>query len=1103
MARDTEKKRKLEQQQADNATAKRVKSSAKTDVKANGTSNGSPQVVVPRQNGLPTPSQHEDPPKSGRKEKIGVANGSNVGQPTIKTETQATPTSKRAKKRRSSQNGTAAVASPSTAPHTTEDEHVDVSMGDIEAASVKLQKSKKQKEQTKDVVVQDVEAGAEQRSENGTVLSIKDKRQRAIEKKARRNADREIKAGFREDEELTAPNKHGWWLSQPSAGRYLAHDPIFVVDENGDECLIAATIREVQLLHLDSSLISRTHAVPDGRSIFAYTLSAEYPDHVEIAYDNGTKVQWNWTTGSIIKGSFPGNETTIAATTAARGDGRLEVYCIAQTQGTYTVVGERKSLYSTYRRLTSIHVLEGGAYIICLGTTAMLLGKRKENSQTSEYIWIEMPTTVPFQCLDARLVTPATGRANSPAKDQKKPTPDLALAVGNADGQIHFYSSLLSLFAKPSQAVLPTPRILHWHREAVSTVKFSRDGNYLISGGRESVLVIWQLETGHKQFLPHLTAEIERVVVSPSGTQYALQMGDNSIMVLSTTELKPVANFAGLQLPVLTEQLEREDMALPAATVVLHPGDPKQLLLTVPATQPKHTRDVTTRPFLQSFDIQNSRHINRQALSRNNVTDFNRGPENTPIIPPDVNLLAVSADGEWLATVDEWFPPATDLEHAVARTACLDAIDLENIQEEQLKRREVYLKFWKWDEGQSMWTLSTRADAPHARSSDADLGSGAGRVLQLKSDPASNGFATIGEDGEIMIWKPKTKFRHGVPLKEPNGNDLVEWTCRRTIKLPIAADSEGRADSPMEGDHDKSLAAIDASLAFSPDGSMLACSTATLSETVQPLVHFVNPDTGLVTSTNAGIIPADEDVLDFGFLDRYLIVLSLGHIRVWNLVDDNVHYTITLPGTLGEQESAKLAVNGNDQTFAVASTNITSMELDESVPQIAVYTPKNPDALFEADLESTPVAVLTGKDTRGYTVIFEDGTIRSLTSTQQATRNRRSSSAAPEALEAVEEVMPTEDAESASSSALALLSTNAAEQDQEMSDSLAPLLLTEAGEDDRPVVRPEQLSSIFDVGGGKGGVVAMPPVRDMFRDVVGLFARKPRGRVMEDVEMAM
>lgn len=915
------------------------------------------------------------------------------------------------------------------------------------------------------------------KAEGSTVDAARktDKKQRALEKKARRKAGREVKAGLREDGALTAPNEHGWWLSPPSAGRYLPHDAIFVRDENGDECLIAATVREVQLLHLDSSLIVRTHIVPDGRSVLCFSLSATYPDHVDISYDNGAKVQWNWTSGSAIKGTFPGQETIIAMTTANMADGRPDTFYIAQTQGTYTIVGGQKALYSTYRRLRSIQVLEGAQYIIGLGTTALVIGRRKGNGQ--DYVWTEMPTTIPLQCIDARLVKPIASKGK-----QTNQNPNLVLAIGNSDGQIHLFSDLASLFESPEKAQLPSPRILHWHREAVSTVKFSRDGNYLISGGKESVLVIWQLETGHKQFLPHLTSEIERLVVSPAGNQYALQLGDNSIMVLSTTELKPVANFAGLQLPTQNEQSRHQEFIVPATTAVLHPQHPDRLLLTVPSTQPKHAKDITTRPFLQTFDIRNARHIHRQALSRNNVTDFNRGPENTPIIPPDVNLLAISSDGNWLATVDEWFPPATDLEHAVAKTTNMEPHDLAKVQEQQLRRREVYLKFWHWDHAQEIWTLSTRADAPHSRHANADLGSGAGRVLELKSDPASNGFATVGEDGQVKLWKPKTKTRHGVALKEQNGDDVVEWACRKTVALPLSLDVDERADSPMDGADgpEKPLAAIEACLAFSQDGSILACSTITNDETTQPIVHFISPEAGTVTETKSGIIPADQDVQDLGFLDRYLIVLTLSSVRVWNLVDDSHHYTIALQGAAEDQEQSRLAISQTEQTFAVAST-ISIPESDIPVPQLEIYSPERPVTLFEAELESMPATILSVPDKRGYTIVFEDGTIRSLSSVAPTTKERRLS------LPAIEEIdNPTmEAADISPSSALALIKNEEQEEDVEIADGMAPLSLGGV-EDDRRVVRPEELASIFDVGQS----FALPSVKDMFRDVVELYARK-------------
>jgi NET1-associated nuclear protein 1 (U3 small nucleolar RNA-associated protein 17) len=63
------------------------------------------------------------------------------------------------------------------------------------------------------------------------------------------------------------------------------------------------------------------------------------------------------------------------------------------------------------------------------------------------------------------------------------------------------------------------------------------------------------------------------------------------------------------------------------------------------------------------------------------------------------------------------------------------------------------------------------------------------------------------------------------------------------------------------------------------------------------------------------------------------------------------------------------------------------------------------------------------------------------------------------------------------------------EEDAELTGALGSLAFEE-GEDDRPVVRPEQLASIFDVGQS----FAMPPVADMFSAVVGLYGRKPRAR---------
>ncbi|KAF2167739.1 hypothetical protein M409DRAFT_65849 [Zasmidium cellare ATCC 36951] len=1034
MAKDAERKRKLEQDQ-EIATPKRLKQSKgdpakKAGSKINGESTGSPMVVISRTESKESSKQTPRPGSAAGNKSSGSAKRSNstsAAKPAIDNSTSST--SKKHSQDVKQEEGVKSEVEES-------------------ANTPSSAKSSKKKKKRKSAQQSDLNASE----------------QRKRDKKARRSAQRMVDVGLAENEQLTAPNQHGWWLSAPGAGHYLDHDPIFVEDDFRDKYLIAATNREIQLLSLDSSLVVRKHVVPDGRSIVCYSLSPGSDDCVDVAYDNGTKVQWNWMTSELVKGTFPGQETTVAMTVTEMDDGREELFYIARSRGDYTVIGERKSLYTTERRLKSIQVLQNGWYIICVSATALTIGARKAFDKC-DYIWVDIPVEKPIRCADARLL-------DTDKKQGRRP--DLAVAVGDTEGQVHLYSNVSSVFATPSQAKLPPPRYLHWHREPVSAIKFSKDGNYILSGGKETVLVIWQLETGRQQFLPHLTAEIERIVVSADGTRYALQMGDNSIMVLSSSELKPVANVAGLQLPISTEKMEAEGIYLPGTTAVLHPKDPHQLLLSVPATQPKTALDVAARPFLQSFDIRNARHISRQALGRNNVTDLSVGPEKTPVIPPDVNLLAVSADGKWLTTVDEWFPPASDLEHIVAKTTGLDAHDVQELRERQQHKREIHVKFWRWNEASNTWTLSTRADSPHMRFKDADPGKGGGTILKLVSDPASNCFATIGADSNVKIWVPKLRTKFGQPLKEQDGTDSVNWVCQRTIPIPASANAFDRADSPMDGSGEKTADVTDAALVFSPDGSMLACANGSADENALPLVHFVSPTTGALIATKTGLVAAEQAIVDFGFSDHYFVSLSTGAVRVWNLIDDSHQYTIALSGRDEDQEDAMLAINHFDETFAVISHK-PSPNTDALTPKVEVYSPKQTVCLFETDFVAEPAKILAGNGVKGYTILFEDGTIRTLYSATPTARPKQDVQPPPE-----------------QSSALAVAQQQ--DEDVEMADSdtfglsLGEYTSTAAIEDDRPVVRPEHLAEIFDTGNSLG----LPPVRDMFQAVVGLYARKPR-----------
>lgn len=850
-----------------------------------------------------------------------------------------------------------------------------------------------------------------------------------------------------------------WSLSAQTAGRFIDHDPIFVRHpDTNEEFLITATGGEVQLLSVETSLPIRSCTATNGQTVQCFSLIAINGDNISIAYSDGSMARWDWASDAPPR-SMPhakGLPQALAWMTGPEED-EDEMFHLSDMGAHTAILRGDQSLYYGPQKLRSLQVLGDREYVVAHSPKALVLGTKKDKkSADSGFAWVEIPMSTNVTCVHARLAS----SANADKRDTKRRS-TLSLAVGNTQGQIHLYEDIASVFAQKGQATLPSPRILHWHRDAVSAAKFSQDGNYLISGGKETVLVLWQLETGRKQFLPHLTSEIERIVVSPEGDKYAVQMGDNSIMVLSTSELKPVANFAGLQLASATHDVSRKapadeaDAVKKSVAAVLHPSNANHLLLAVPATQPKsHDEAAEARSFLQTFDLRRSRHITRQALTRNNVTDFNLGPENTPIAPPDVTHLAVSCDGQWLASVDEWEPPTSDLEHLVRDGGM-------QLNEERRKRREAHLKIWRWDEGQGLWTLSTRVDAPHARAVKG--AQGAGDVFSLTADPASTGFATIGEDSCVRIWKPRARVRHGVVVKGEDDVEVVEWICRRTVELPTYTE---RADSPME--YTETQGRRRACLAYSADGSLIAVSQTFDGTDEQPLVHFIDTASGEIKISKFGVAAAGLEHV--GFLDRYFIAVSRGVAHVWDLVTDKLHQRHDIP-KIG---TPALAINHTDGTFAIIART-----------KISIYKPSEMQPIYLADCGSTIAAVLAGKGSRGYTLLFEDATVRTLATIGAAHRR---------ALPPPEEQVATA-ATDASSPAQSVIDEAAAE-DVEMTEVLAlpateeqelgPSLLDDA-EDDRPVVRPEQLANIFDVGPS----FAMPPVKDMFEAVVALYGRKP------------
>jgi NET1-associated nuclear protein 1 (U3 small nucleolar RNA-associated protein 17) len=603
-------------------------------------------------------------------------------------------------------------------------------------------------------------------------------------------------------------------------------------------------------------------------------------------------------------------------------------------------------------------------------------------------------------------------------------------------------------------------------------------GNYIISGGTETVLVLWQLDTGKQQFLPHMSATIQNVVVSPTGTSYGIQLADNSAMILSTAELEPTANIAGIQASVLESeeplesQVEKvEDLSwqpplVQSTPAVINPADPSRLLLGVGRTQEVSATKplVISNPFLQTFDLGSGHNLSRQALTRTNITNVNAAPSAHRISEPRVTHVKISHDGKWLATVDEWTPPAREMDFLGHQGKDLSL--------EQQHRREVFLKFWQWSKETEMWELVSRIDSPHSLSRDAG---DAGRIFSLAADPGSSRFSTIGEDGMVRTWATKTRKRDGVVVRSKDGSAFRNWHCQHAICLSKAELPDGTGDSenyPTSG-----------SVAFSEDGSILAAAC----NGDEGLLHLLDLDSGVIRVSHTGLF--EGTIVNMEFLGQDLIVLS-NKLFVFDIVSEEFRFAIKLassPVSLSskqKQEMMHLAVDHRSRTFAVSlptfSPDLGQPSLLAARCELTVFHQDSREPQLKEDFPTIITALLPAVSSEGYIVLD--------TSAEIYTVMKKGSQAVTSLAQSTSALELDTTPEEPAGGLLRLVE----EDVEEVEDYLPPTPeATQDGEDgdedENPVVTKQQLSEIFDIGPS----FALPPMEEIFYQVAGLFSGKP------------
>lgn len=286
------------------------------------------------------------------------------------------------------------------------------------------------------------------------------------------------------------------------------------------------------------------------------------------------------------------------------------------------------------------------------------------------------------------------------------------LAIGDKSGRITHIANYKSIDEK--DYIRSTH---HWHHLPVRCLTFMADGAYLLSGGEESVVVIWQLDTGHKQFLPRLGGSIASITISPNNRFYCLGLDDNSIRLVNSITQSIEQVIQGLQ------YAQADNATNPLSTgLIIEPRNHHVVLNGVQGS-------------IQYYDANADSHVmDLEVVPMNRVSRTGE----KEIVHAHVAHVAFLKSGEWMATVD--------------------------MRDDNVTTPELFLKFWSWNPDTQAYKLHTRVDYPHSKP-----------ITSLIFNPVSAQgpmAITTSEDKTFKVWNLSTD------LGRNHQSNESAWICR-------------------------------------------------------------------------------------------------------------------------------------------------------------------------------------------------------------------------------------------------------------------------------------------------------------------------------------
>ncbi|CAI4038888.1 hypothetical protein SMKI_06G2380 [Saccharomyces mikatae IFO 1815] len=324
------------------------------------------------------------------------------------------------------------------------------------------------------------------------------------------------------------------------------------------------------------------------------------------------------------------------------------------------------------------------------------------------------------------------------------------MAIDNVGQQlaIGFASGVISIVNLADLQV----RLLKWHIDSVLSLAFSQDGTYLLSGGWEKVMSLWQLATNSQQFLPRLNGIIiDCQVLGPQGNYYSLilQMTENNsnsdyqFLLLSASDLTSKLSING-PLPVFSSTIKHIQQPISAINTKnsssigsLNHSKKKQSRKVIKSKRQDFTTNVEINPInknlyfshisaIQIFDFYKNEQVNYQYLTSGVNNSMGKVRFELNLQDPIITDLKFTKDGQWMITYEIEYPP-NDL---------LSSKDLTHV-----------LKFWTKNDNETSWNLKTKVINPHGISVPIT------KILPSpRSVNNSQGCLTADNNGGLKFW---------------------------------------------------------------------------------------------------------------------------------------------------------------------------------------------------------------------------------------------------------------------------------------------------------------------------------------------------------------